>query len=80
MRSMRAWLILADGGVSFQSLGNPPVSRPLCSLVVTFRFLEERTACREMTVWSTRPRDAYLEAWGHGPNAPRVHSPPLNPI
>jgi hypothetical protein len=45
--------------------GDTSVSHPFFSLVVTFRFLEERTGLAQSDPWFTRLRDAYLEPWGH---------------
>jgi hypothetical protein len=36
------------------------------SLVVTFRFLEERNELRPNDPWFAKLRDAYLEPWGDG--------------
>jgi hypothetical protein len=44
--------------------GDASISHPFASLVVTFRFLEERTALAPGDPWFTRLRDAYLEPWG----------------
>jgi Phosphotransferase enzyme family len=44
--------------------GDASVSHPFASLVVTFRFLEERTGLAPGDPWFTRLRDAYLEPWG----------------
>jgi hypothetical protein len=41
-------------------------SHPFVSLVVTFRFLEERNGLRPDSRWFARLRDAYLEPWGTG--------------
>ncbi|WP_203658217.1 hypothetical protein [Actinocatenispora rupis] len=44
--------------------GDASVSHPFFSLVVTFRFLEERTGLPLDDPWYARLRDAYLEPWG----------------
>jgi hypothetical protein len=44
--------------------GDASISHPFASLVVTFRFLEERTRLRPGDPWFARLRDAYLEPWG----------------
>jgi hypothetical protein len=41
-------------------------SHPFVSLVVVFRFLEERTGLPPGDAWFARLRDAYLESWGPG--------------
>jgi len=46
--------------------GDASISHPFASLVVTFRFLEERNKLRPTDPWFTRLRDAYLEPWGPG--------------
>jgi hypothetical protein len=46
--------------------GDASISHPFASLVVTFRFLEERTKLAPCDPWFTRLRDAYLEPWGRG--------------
>lgn len=46
--------------------GDACVSHPFASLVVTFRFLEERTKLSPDDPWFARLRDAYLEPWGEG--------------
>ena len=45
--------------------GDASISHPFASLVVTFRFLEERTGLAPTDPWFARLRDAYLEPW-HG--------------
>jgi hypothetical protein len=45
--------------------GDSSVSHPFFSLVVTFRFLEERTGLQPHDRWFARLRDAYLEPWGN---------------
>jgi hypothetical protein len=44
--------------------GDASISHPFGSLVVTFRFLEERTNLAPSDPWFARLRDAYLEPWG----------------
>jgi len=46
--------------------GDASISHPFASLVVTFRFLEERTGLPPGDPWFARLRDAYLEPWGRG--------------
>lgn len=46
--------------------GDASRSHPFVSLVVTFRFLEERNGLRPDDAWFGRLRDAYLEPWGTG--------------
>jgi hypothetical protein len=46
--------------------GDACVSHPFASLVVTFRFLEERNQLSPGDPWFARLRDAYLEPWGGG--------------
>lgn len=46
--------------------GDAAISHPFASLVVTFRFLQERTKLAADDRWFTRLRDAYLEPWGPG--------------
>ena len=44
--------------------GDASISHPFASLVVTFRFLEERTKLAPSDPWFARLRDVYLEPWG----------------
>jgi hypothetical protein len=46
--------------------GDSSISHPFASLVVTFRFLEERNKLSPADPWFARLRDAYLEPWGRG--------------
>jgi hypothetical protein len=46
--------------------GDASVGHPFWSLVVTFRFLEERNGLGAGDPWFARLRDAYLEPWGRG--------------
>jgi hypothetical protein len=48
--------------------GDASISHPFASLVVTFRFLEERTKLAPGDPWFARLRDAYLEPWGRDLN------------
>jgi len=47
--------------------GDASISHPFASLVVTFRFLEERNGLAPDDPWLARLRDAYLEQWGGAP-------------
>jgi aminoglycoside phosphotransferase (APT) family kinase protein len=56
-----------DGGrLRVIDWGDASISHPFVSLVVTFRFLEERTQLTPGDAWFARLRDAYLEPWGQG--------------
>lgn len=46
--------------------GDASLSHPFVSLVVTFRFLEERNGLGPRDPWFAKLRDAYLEPWGEG--------------
>jgi hypothetical protein len=46
--------------------GDASLSHPFVSLVVTYRFLEERNGLASTDPWFARLRDAYLEPWGPG--------------
>jgi hypothetical protein len=46
--------------------GDASISHPFASLVVTFRFLEQRNRLAPDDPWFARLRDAYLEPWGGG--------------
>lgn len=46
--------------------GDSSLSHPFVSMVVTFRFLEERNGLPPDDRWFTTLRDAYLEPWGAG--------------
>jgi hypothetical protein len=46
--------------------GDASISHPFASLVVTFRFLEQRNRLAPGDPWFGRLRDAYLEPWGGG--------------
>jgi Phosphotransferase enzyme family len=57
--------LYAHGGrVRVLDWGDASISHPFASLVVTFRFLEERTKLAPGDPWFARLRDAYLEPWG----------------
>jgi Phosphotransferase enzyme family len=53
-------------GLRFLDWGDSSISHPFASLVVTFRFLEERNRMAPSDRWFGRLRDAYLEPWGPG--------------
>jgi hypothetical protein len=53
-----------DGGLRVLDWGDASISHPFASLVVTFRFLEERSQLTPGDPWFARLRDAYLEPWG----------------
>jgi Phosphotransferase enzyme family len=57
-------LYLGGGRLRVLDWGDASISHPFASLVVTFRFLEERTGLRPGDPWFARLRDAYLEPWG----------------
>jgi hypothetical protein len=46
--------------------GDSSIAHPFASLVVNFRFLEERTGLTPGDPWFARLRAAYLEPWGAG--------------
>jgi hypothetical protein len=46
--------------------GDASISHPFASLVVTFRFLEEKNKLSPADPWFARLRDVYLEPWGRG--------------
>ena len=50
----------------FLDWGDSSIAHPFASLVVTFRFLEERNGLPPGDPWFARLRDAYLEPWGEG--------------
>jgi len=59
--------VYADGGrLRVLDWGDSSISHPFCSLVVTFRFLEEINGLPPGDPWFVRLRDAYLEPWGRG--------------
>jgi hypothetical protein len=55
-----------DGRLRLLDWGDASISHPFASLVVTFRFLEERNQLPPADPWFARLRDAYLEPWGRG--------------
>jgi hypothetical protein len=57
-------LYLGGGRLRVLDWGDASISHPFASLVVTFRFLEERTGLTPGDPWFARLRDAYLEPWG----------------
>jgi hypothetical protein len=57
-------LFASARGLRIVDWGDASVSHPFASLVVTFRFLEERTGLAPGDPWFERLRDAYLEPWG----------------
>jgi hypothetical protein len=59
-------LFAQDGRVRVLDWGDASISHPFASLVVTFRFLEERAGLAPGDPWFARLRDAYLEPWGRG--------------
>ena len=59
--------LFADGSEArILDWGDSSISHPFASLVVTFRFLEERNGLPPSDPWFERLRDAYLEPWGTG--------------
>jgi aminoglycoside phosphotransferase (APT) family kinase protein len=59
--------LYAQGGrLRLLDWGDASISHPFASLVVTFRFLEERNRLQPGDPWFARLRDAYLEPWGGG--------------
>ena len=59
-------LYARGGRLRLLDWGDASVSHPFASLVVTFRFLEERNGLPPADPWFARLRDAYLEPWGGG--------------
>jgi hypothetical protein len=55
-----------DGTLRVVDWGDSSIAHPFFSLVVTFRFLEERNRLAPGDPWFNRLRDAYLEPWGAG--------------
>ena len=53
-----------DGVLRIMDWGDSSIAHPFFSLVVTFRFLEEKLPPGDP--WFARLRDAYLEPWGRG--------------
>ena len=59
--------VYAQGGrLRLLDWGDASIAHPFASLVVTFRFLEQRNGLRPTDPWFGRLRDAYLEPWGAG--------------
>jgi Phosphotransferase enzyme family len=57
--------LYAQGGrLRVLDWGDASIAHPFASLVVTFRFLEERTKLAPGDPWFALLRDAYLEPWG----------------
>jgi hypothetical protein len=59
-------LFTHGGDARILDWGDSSISHPFASLVVTFRFLEERNGLPPSDPWFERLRDAYLEPWGTG--------------
>jgi phosphotransferase family enzyme len=59
-------LFVRDGRTRVLDWGDASIGHPFASLVVTYRFLEERNGLAPSDPWFTRLRDAYLEPWGRG--------------
>jgi Phosphotransferase enzyme family len=59
-------LYVHHGRMRVLDWGDASISHPFASLVVTFRFLEERTKLAPGDPWFARLRDGYLEPWGRG--------------
>jgi hypothetical protein len=59
-------LYFDDRGTRVLDWGDASIGHPFMSLVVTFRFLEERGPLAAGDPWFARLRDAYLEPWGPG--------------
>lgn len=57
-------LFVDSGTPRILDWGDASIAHPFMSLVVTFRFLEERTNLHVDDPWFARIRDAYLEPWG----------------
>ena len=55
-----------DGNLRVVDWGDSSIAHPFFSLVVTFRFLEQRNGLAPGDPWFKRLRDAYLEPWGSG--------------
>jgi Phosphotransferase enzyme family len=59
--------VYARGGrLRLLDWGDASISHPFASLLVTFRFLEQRNELPPGDPWFGRLRDAYLEPWGRG--------------
>jgi Phosphotransferase enzyme family len=59
-------LYVGGGRVRVLDWGDASIAHPFASLVVTFRFLEQRNRLPPGDPWFARLRDAYLEPWGRG--------------
>jgi hypothetical protein len=57
---------LRDDRILVLDWGDSSIAHPFWSLVVPFRFLEERNGLASGDPWFERLRDAYLEPWGSG--------------
>jgi hypothetical protein len=55
-----------NGELRVLDWGDSSISQPFASLIVVFRFLEERNRLPLDDPWFGRLRDAYLEPWGGG--------------
>ena len=58
--------LYVDHGLRVLDWGDSSIGHPFASLVVTFRFLEQRNGLAPDNPWFGRLRDAYLEPWGPG--------------
>jgi hypothetical protein len=58
-----------EGSYRVLDWGDACIGHPFTSLVVTFRFLEERAGLAPGDPWYARLRDAYLEPWDAVPRA-----------
>lgn len=58
--------LYVDHGLRVLDWGDSSIGHPFASLVVTFRFLEQRNGLAPGDPWFGRLRDAYLEPWGPG--------------
>lgn len=56
-------LYVRDGSMRVLDWGDASIAHPSASLVVTFRFLEERSGLAPGDPWFSRLRDAYLAPW-----------------
>jgi hypothetical protein len=59
-------LFVRDSQFRVLDWGDASVGHPFVTLVVTFRFLRERTGLAANDAWFARLRHAYLEPWGRG--------------
>ena len=58
--------LYVDHGLRVLDWGDSSIGHPFASLVVTFRFLNQRNGLAPDDPWFGRLRDAYLEPWGPG--------------